>query len=155
MEPKEYLHRFAAAVTKRSGICQATVEQVLPAVFDEIRYQLIEGKYPCVPIESFGTFGVIDVPEREYHYTYKCDKVVHLSAKKRLKFYMTRNFRQELERGEFDPSRRSFSRHPKDPVIRKRANMRYQPMKNGMHRGVTKAVTPQEPKSDQSTDDNP
>ena len=70
MLPKEYLTRLSAAVVKRSGICQATVEQVLPALFDEIRYQLIEGRYHCVPIESFGTFGIVEIPERQYHYTY-------------------------------------------------------------------------------------
>ena len=100
MIPREFLQRFAADVVKRSGICQATVEQVLPAVFDEIRHRLIEGRYPCVPIDSFGTFGVVDIPERQYHYTY-CgkDEMRTLPPKKRLKFYPAYNFRKELEAG--------------------------------------------------------
>ena len=73
MLPKKFLETFAADVTKRCGICQATVEQVLPAVFDEIRYRIINERYPCVPIDSFGTFAVINKPERRYHY-YKPSK---------------------------------------------------------------------------------
>lgn len=142
MLPKEYLHQLAAAVTKRCGICQATVEQVLPAVFDEIRYQLVQGESPCVPIESFGTFGVVEMPERQYHYTYKCDKVVHLPAKKNLKFYATRNLRREIADGRFDHTRRSFSRHPNDPPIRRRKEMGYRADRKGkIYKGPTRIVT--------------
>ena len=124
MLPKEFLQRIAADVSKRCGICQATVEQVLPAFVDEIRFRLAESKYPCVPIESFGTFAIIDVPERDRLYTYKGKtELRHLPAKKKLKFAPTASFRRELDRGQFDPSRRSFSRHPKDKRIRKRADM--------------------------------
>lgn len=138
MPPKEYLSRLAKAVTKRSGICQATVEQVLPALFDEIRFQLIEGKFHCVPIESFGTFGVVDIPEREYHYTYKgADEIRHLPPKKRLKFYPTLNLRREIEQGQFDPTRQSFRRNLQDPPIRKRNKMRYQPKKHEVAKGAT------------------
>lgn len=138
MLPKEYLTRLAKEVTKRSGICQATVEQVLPAVFDEIRYQLIEGRYHCVPIESFGTFGVVDIPERQYHYTY-CgkDEMRMLPPKKRLKFYPTLNLRREIEQGQFDPTRQSFRRNLQDPPIRKRNKMRYQPKKHEVAKGAT------------------
>lgn len=139
MTPKTYLQKLAAGIVKRSGICQATVEAVLPAVFDEIRYQLIEGGYPCVPIESFGTFGVITKPKRTYHNTYKgADEWRELPEKKQLKFYMTRNFRQELQAGEFDSTRKSFQRHPKDPAIRKRKDMKYHPNKHGIFKGATK-----------------
>jgi len=138
MQPKEFLQRFSADVVKRCGICQATVEQVVPAVFDEIRQRLIEGRYPCVPIDSFGTFGVVTKPQRRYHYTYKgADEWRELPPKKVLKFYMSRNFRLELERGQYDPSRKSFTRHPKDPAIRKRKNMKYQPLKGQVHKGAT------------------
>ena len=138
MLPKEFLRKLAADVTKRCGICQATVEQVLPALFDEIRFRLVEGKYPCIPIESFGTFGVVTIPEREYHYTYGGkDEIRTLPSKKKLKFYMTRNFRQELERGEFDSTRQSFRRHPKDPAIRKRKSMGYRPKNQPVHKGIT------------------
>ena len=124
MLPKQYLQKLAAAVSKRSGICQATVETVLSALFDEIRQQLCEGPWPCVPIESFGTFAVIDVPERDRLYTYKGkSEVRHLPAKKKLKFAPTHSFRRELEDGKFDPTRKSFSRHPKDRRIRKRGDM--------------------------------
>lgn len=133
--------RLAKAVTKRSGICQATVEQVLPAVFDEIRFQLIEGRYHCVPIESFGTFGIIEIPEREYHYTYKgADEMRTLPPTKRLKFYPTRSMRREIENGQFDPTRQSFKRHMEDPAIRKRKNMKYQPNKHGVFKGATQQI---------------
>lgn len=137
MTPKTYLSKFAKAVTMRSGICQATVEQVLPAVFDEIRFQLIEGRYHCVPIESFGTFGIVDIPERQYRYTY-CgkDEVRTLPPTKRLKFYPTRSMRREIENGQFDPSRQSFKRNLSDPPIRKRNKMQYQP-KRGVYKGAT------------------
>lgn len=130
------------AVTKRSGICQATVEVVLPALFDEIRYQLVEGKSPCVPIESFGTFGVVEIPERQHLYTYKgANELRTLAPTKRLKFYPTRSFRREIDSGQFDPTRKSFSRHPQDPPIRKRKNMQYQPNKKGIvYKGATSKV---------------
>lgn len=126
MLPKEYITKFAAAVVKRSGIARPTVEAVLPHIFDEIRYQLTEGKYPCVPIEGFGTFAVIDIPERTRRYTYKgANELRTLPAKKKLKFAPTRNMKREIAAGRFDPTRKSFSRHPDDPKIRKRADMRY------------------------------
>lgn len=137
---KSYLQKLSSAVSKRSGICQATIEQVLPALFDEIRFQLSEGSRKCVPIDSFGTFAVVNIPEREYHYTYKCDKIVRLPAKKRMKFLPTRSFRKETEKGVFDRSRTSFSRHPDDPMIRKRVDMSYRRNKNGVFKGRTKVV---------------
>ena len=146
MPPKEYLTRLAKAVTKRSGICQATVEQVLPALFDEIRFQLIEGKFHCVPIESFGTFGIVEIPEREYHYTYKgADEIRHLPPKKRLKFYPTRSFRREIENGQFDPTRQSFYWKTGDPPIRKRRSMQYQPNRNGVFKGATQQIKNDKP----------
>lgn len=144
MIPKEYLQRFAANVVKRCGICQATVEQVLPAVFDEIRHELCEGDYKCVYIESFGTFSLFERPEREYPYRYKgANEMRRLPAKKFIKFYPTRNFRQEMEAGSFDPSRQSFRRHPDDPMIRKRCHLKYRPAKNGVFKGSTKKVQSQ------------
>ena len=122
MIPKSYLTKLASAVSKRSGICQATVEQVLPAVFDEIRYQLCEGPWPCVPIESFGTFAITEKPERQYKVRGK-DEWKTLPPKKFIKFSPTRNFNCEMVAGQFDESRRSFSRHPQDPPIRTRAHM--------------------------------
>lgn len=134
MYPKQYLQKFAAAVVKRSGICQATVEQVLPAVFDEIRYQLCEAKRPCIPIDSFGTFAVIDVPERTRRYTYKdTDELRTYPPEKRLKFRPAKNMKRELQQGRFDPTRRSFTRHPQDPIIRKRRQMHYQDDGEPMH----------------------
>ena len=149
MLPKEYLTRLSAAVVKRSGICQATVEQVLPALFDEIRYQLIEGRYHCVPIESFGTFGIVEIPERQYHYTY-CgkDEMRTLPPKRRLKFYPTRNMRREMEQGIFDPSRQSFKRHPDDPPIAKRKAMKYRPLRKEVYKGATKKLKQQDNKND-------
>lgn len=121
MLPKQYLQKFAAAVVRRSGVCQATVEAVLPAVFDEIRCQLSEGKRSCVAIDSFGVFYVMDVPERQRRYTYKGkDELRTYPPDRRLKFRPAKNMKRELQQGRFDPSRRSFSRHPKDPILRKR-----------------------------------
>ena len=128
MQSKQFLQRLAADVTKRCGICQATVEQVLPAVFDEIRFRLVEGKYPCVPIDSFGTFAVVNIPEREYHYnrpSKNIDEWRHKDATRRLKFTPTSNMKREMDLGLFDSSRKSFTKHPKDPVIRKRSQMSY------------------------------
>ncbi len=136
MLPQQNLKKFAKAVTKRSGICLATVEALLPAVFDEIRYQLCEAKYPCVPIDSFGTFAVIDVPERERLYTYKgANEVRHYPAEKRLKFCPAKNVKREINAGEFDPTRRSFTHHPKDPILRRRQRMKYQGNRGPLHIG--------------------
>lgn len=135
MLPKTYLQKLAAAVAKRSGISKATVEVVLPATFDEIRAILTEGTYPCIPIESFGTFAVIDRPEHEYLNTYKGKhEVVTIPARKQLKFKPTASMKREVESGRFDPTRKSFSRHPDDRPIRKRKDMRYQ-----KNRGFTSA----------------
>ena len=126
MFPKTYLQKLAANIVKRSGICKATVEAVLPAVFDEIRYQLTEGSYPCVPIEGFGTFAVINRPEHEYLYNYHgANEVRTVPARRQLKFNPTHNMQREVEAGKFDPTRKSFSRHPDDRPIRKRNDMRY------------------------------
>ena len=131
MTPKEYLSRFAAGVVRRSGISRATVEAVLPHIFDEIRFQLTEGDYLCVPIEGFGTFAVIDIPERQIHYTYKdIDEIRTLPPKKRLKFAAAKNLKREIEALKFDPTRKSFSRHPEDPPIRKRKDMHYSKRKD-------------------------
>lgn len=125
MRPGNYKQHFISAVVKRSGICRATVEQVLPAVFDEIRYQLTEG-CGCVPVESFGTFAVIDIPERQRHYTYKgLDEMRTLPPTQRLKFAPTRNLTREIQAHQFDPTRRSFVHDPHDPPIRKKKGLKY------------------------------
>lgn len=129
MTPKKYFNKIVTAVVERSGVCRPTVEAVLPHVFDEIRYQLTQGDL-CVCIESFGTFAVIDIPERERHYTYGGrDEMRKYPPKKRLKFAPTRNLRKEVAAGQYDPTRKAFSRHPKDPAIRARAHMAYNPRK--------------------------
>lgn len=131
--PKDYKQHFIAQVVKRSGICRATVEQVLPAVFDEIRYQLTEGSL-CVPIESFGTFAVIDIPERTYHYTYGGrDEDRTIPPTQRLKFAPAKNLRREIfEDHRFDPTRRSFTHDPRDPALRIRKDLYYQPNRKGV-----------------------
>ena len=125
MFPKKYLQKIAADVSKRCGICRATVEVVLPAFLDEVRYQLTEGQWPCVPIESFGTFATIEKPEREYKKR-GVDEWKTLPPKKQIKFSPTRNMRREIESGHYDDTRHAFSRHPDDPPIKKRFQMRYQ-----------------------------
>ena len=122
---KKYTDKFIAAVVKRSGICRATVDQVLPAVFDELRCQLVEGSQ-CVAIDSFGTFAVVDIPERTRRYTYGGrDEIRTYQPKRQLKFSPARNMRQEIETGKYDPSRRSFTHHPSDPPLRTRLKMGY------------------------------
>ena len=125
MIPKKYLQKIAADVSRRCGICRATVEVVLPAFLDEVRYQLTEGQWPCVPIESFGTFATIEKPEREYKKR-GVDEWKTLPPKKQIKFSPTRNMRREIESGHYDDTRHAFSRHPDDPPIKKRFQMRYQ-----------------------------
>lgn len=134
MLPKVYLQKMAAAIVKRSGIARPTVEAVLPHVFDEIRYQLAEGSR-CVPIESFGTLAVVDIPERKRHYTYGgANEIRTLPPTQRLKFAPARNMTREIQTRHFDPSRKSFSRHPGDPMLRKRGDLRYQNRySKGMH----------------------
>lgn len=125
VRPKDYKQHFISQVVKRSGIARATVEQVLPAVFDELRYQLSEGAR-CVPIESFGTFAVVDIPERTYHYTYGGrDEDRTIAPTQRLKFAPTKNMREEILTHTFNPSRRSFTHNPKDPPIRTRKDLVY------------------------------
>lgn len=147
MRPNKYLQRLVAAVVKESGICRETVEQVVPAVLDAIRRELVEGEWRCVPIESFGTFAVVEMPEREYHSTYKGDKIIRLPAKKKLRFRPSTNMIREIELGVYDTSRVSFKHHPKDPYLRKKSQMQYQPNKAGVFKGATRPV--KESKSDE------
>lgn len=147
MHPKKYFQHFAMNVVKRSGISRPTVEAVLPAVFDEIRHQLTEGCL-CVPIESFGTFAVVEIPERQRRYTYGGrDEIRTLPAKLQLKFAPTANLRREVTAQRFDPTRQSFVRHLDDPPIRKRKRMGY----NDRHEIYLQPVPPKKPK-DQNTD---
>lgn len=135
MRQRENLSKLAKAVADRSGIRTATVEVVLPALFDEIRQRLAEGVYPCVPIDSFGTFAVVDIPARRYHY-YRpekgIDRWVDLPATRRLKFGLAHSFKRELCLQQFDPSRKSFSRHPEDPAVKRRKQMKYRKGKAGV-----------------------
>ena len=119
-----YYKNFVKAVSKRTGLTCATLEVAIPAVFDELRWILCESDNPCLPIESFGTFAIIDIPERDRQYTYKGkSELRHLPAKQKLKFSPTRNMRREIEERHFDESRQAFVRHPDDPPIRKRGEM--------------------------------
>ncbi len=125
MRVHEYRNYFIAAVVKRSGICRATIEQVLPAVFDEIRFQLTEG-CGCVPIDSFGTFATVDLPERQRHYTYGGrDEVRSYPPKLKLKFAPTRSMRREIEARRFDTTRKAFLHDSRDPKIRTKKNLAY------------------------------
>lgn len=149
--PRNYLTKIAAAVSKRCGIHQATVEQVLPAFIDELRYRIIEDPYHCVPIESFGTFGIKNLPARQHMYGYNEAerKLRILPPKDMLKFYPTRNMRREVEAGKVDWSRKSFHRHPQDPVIRKRAAMIYRADRSGkMGKGQTTYFKPSTPEGE-------
>lgn len=101
---------------------------MLPHVFDAIRYEIVEGHYHCVPIESFGTFYQKEIPQRQYHYTYKgADEWRDLPDKRIVRFTPTKNMKREVDEGVFDDTRHSFVHHPDDPIIRKRSNMKYKP----------------------------
>lgn len=116
-----HFRRMVAATVKQSGICRATVEQVLPAFLDVVRRELAEGARRSVVIESFGTLAVKEVPARQYHYVRKShgiDTWVDRPPKRVLKFAPTRNVKREIEQGRFDPTRKSFIHHPDDPRIR-------------------------------------
>ena len=116
-----HFRRMVAATVKASGICRATVEQVLPAFLDVVRRQLAEGPRRSVMIESFGTLAVKEVPARQYHYVRKeqgIDRWVDRPPKRVLKFAPTRNMKREIQEGKFDPTRKSFIHHPDDPRIR-------------------------------------
>ena len=139
MRPYDYKKHFVAAVVKRCGISRATIEQVLSGIFDEIRYQLAEGSQ-CVPIESFGTFAIVEIPERQYHYTYGGrDEYRTVPPTLRLKFAPTTNLRREvLKEQRFDPTRRSFVHHPCDPPLRKRRELKYNKRKEFYRHEVEK-----------------
>ena len=83
MEPKKYLYQLALAVSKRSGISINTCQVVLPALFDELRYMLCEGRYRVVTIESFGILAVRELPQRHYtrRYSNGITQVVDLPPK--------------------------------------------------------------------------
>ena len=141
MSPGKYKGILIAAVVKRSGICRATVEQVLAATFDEIRFQMAEGS-ECVPIQSFGTFAVVDYPERQYRCMKDGQPVVRTTpAKRRFKFAPTKNMRREIEQRRFDPSRQSFHQHPDDPFIRTRRSLQYKGSKQGLVLEAVKAAS--------------
>ena len=130
----KYAKSLVSNIVKRSGICTATVERVLPAVFDEIRHQLVEGP-GVVCIESFGTLAVIDIPERQYHYTYKGrDELKTVAPTKRIKFAPARSFRREVDAGQFDTRRESFKHFPSDPPLRGKSRLKYQKNEKGFHR---------------------
>ena len=140
--PKKRKNDFISAVVRRSGICRATCEQVVPAVIDEIRHQLTEGRL-FVAIESFGTFGVKELPLRQHLYNYKGKREMRtLQPKKVIKFAPTRNFRQEVQAGQYNPEYRAFVHNPKNPPIRGRSNMKYNTNGGEIHRGATKVLEP-------------
>ena len=86
----------------------------------------MEGEKQWVAIESFGTFAIKEVPEREHLYTYKGkSEMRHLPAKRVLKFSPTKNFKNEVELRQYDPIRKSFTRHPDDPPIRIRIRAKF------------------------------
>lgn len=131
MEPKKYLYQLAQAVSKRSGISINTCQVVLPALFDELRYMLCEGRYRVVTIESFGTLAVRELPQRHYtrRYSNGITQVVDLPPKLVVKFTPTRNLRNEVQASRFDPTRQSFSVHPDDHPIRTRKRIDSKPRK--------------------------
>ena len=134
------LTKMARKISNRSGIAMPTVEVVLQATFDEWRQELAEGSGQVL-VESFGTISVKDVPARSYHYNRPekgIDKMVSLPAKKVLKFTATRNLKREVSEGQFDPSRKSFFRHPDDPKIRYGSIHKYKKITQPVSKGNIK-----------------
>ena len=124
---KNSLSRMAREISKRSGICVPTVEVVLQAAFDEWRWQLAEGS-GMVLVESFGTLTVKDEPARSYRYFRPekgIDHMVHLQARRVVKFKPARNLSREVDARKFDPTRKSFYRHQDDPQMRYRSSLKY------------------------------
>lgn len=135
---------MAVAVQKRCGVHHATVEQVLVAFIDEVRYRVVEDRWHCVPIESFGTFALKELPERQHMYGYHGERKMHtLPPKNLMKFCPTKNMRLDVEAGKIDWSRRSWQRHPQDPMIRRRCDMRYRAdRRDRIGKGQTTYLTP-------------
>ncbi len=142
MEPKKYLYKLALAVSKRSGINIATCQVVIPALFDEMRYMLCEGRYRCVTVESFGTLTVKELPKRHYNRRFPDGhvEVVGLPNKLTLKFLPSRNMRQEVEQSKFDPSRQAFALHPDDHPLRTRRAVGGKATNPNVFRGIVGCV---------------
>lgn len=153
MQPKKYLHKMAQAVSQRSGISIATLEVALPAIFDEIRQTLCEGKWRAVSIESFGSLTVKRVPQRHYTRRFKDGhtEVVELPEKLTVKFLPSRNLRREVDASKFDPTRQSFVVHPDDhPLkIRKSIEPRKKKPFNIDNMGLRGNVVKEQPKGTQ------
>ena len=145
---KVYRNKLVTAVVKRCGICRPTVEVVLTAVFDEIRWQLSEGKQ-SVPIDSFGTFAVVNIPERQRHYVYRgLDEIRTLPPKLKIKFAPARCLRNDVESGTFDPTRTAFIHHPGDPHLRGKAGLSYNHRKEISLRRMDLPASPRRAQSD-------
>lgn len=122
MSPKTYLHKLAQAVSRRSGISVNTCLVLLPALFDEMRQTLCEGRYRCVTVENFGSFVVRQRPARHYRRLKKdgTSHLVELPPRLIVKFVPTRNLKNEVELSKFDPTRESFTIYPGERGIRVR-----------------------------------
>lgn len=135
MQPKKYLYKMAQAVSKRSGISINTLLVALPAIFDEMRYTLCEGKYRCITIESFGVLSVKERPQR--HYTRRFPdghtENIDLPPKLVIKFSPSRNMRLEVEASKYDPTRQSFVLHPDDHPLRTRLKIEPKPKKKAFN----------------------
>ena len=59
----------------------------------------------------------------------------HLPAKRVLKFSPTKNFNNEVNHRQFDPTRKSFTHHPDDPHIRVRAKFKYKKQNGDISKG--------------------
>ena len=122
MQPKKYLYKLAQAVSKRCGISLATCQVVLPALFDEMRQTLCEGKYRCVTVESFGSFVVRQRPARHYKRIEKdgTTRLVELPSGLIVKFLPANNLKREVAESRFDPTHEAFSLFPGEHGIRVR-----------------------------------
>lgn len=139
-----YLNRMVSAVSKESGVSKNTLEYVLPFIFDYIRREIVEGDNHFVAIDNFGMFALKEISAREYHY-YRPSKGIDewrkLPAKRTMKFVPTRNMRQEVEQGKFNPDRMSFVHHPDEPVIRGRTYFKkYASKKKEIAKGQTRII---------------
>ena len=122
MNPKTYLHKLAQAVSRRSGISINTCLVLLPAIFDEMRQTLCEGRYRCVTVESFGSFVVRQRPARHYKRIEKdgTTHMVELPPRLIVKFLPANNLKREVAESRFDPTHEAFALFPGEHGIRVR-----------------------------------
>lgn len=112
---------FVEAVMEQSGVDRATIEHVVPVVFDVIRQQLCQGER--VRIANFGVFFPLKLKERTViNNTGHTPRTHVLPAEWRPRFRPADTFTAELRARLYDADRTSFHRtgEPNLPHLRGR-----------------------------------